>query len=144
MRTLNRSIKFIPMRLKPFKSDTCMDVSPLSANHTKRLNTLKQEMLLQPTNCLSVFDHIVGLALKGLAYNNELYYQFSHSFQNITKFNKIKFLIKVLNNYGLMVLVFRLLLLLLLNIMSQTFFFLSSTKAVNSPLFQSKFYRHSS
>lgn len=64
----------------------------------------------------------VGLALKGFAYNNELYNQFSHSFQNITKFNKIKFLIKVLNNYGLMVLVFRLLLLLLLNIMSQTFF----------------------
>ena len=36
----------------------------LSAKPTKWLNTLKQFVL--PTNCLSVFDHFVGLVLKGL------------------------------------------------------------------------------
>ena len=38
--------------------------NPLSANLTKWSNTIKQ--FVQPTNCLSVFDHFVGLALKGL------------------------------------------------------------------------------
>ena len=37
--------------------------NPLSANHTKWSNTFKQ----LPTNCLSVFDHFVKLALKGLS-----------------------------------------------------------------------------
>ena len=37
---------------------------PLSANPTKWSNTLKQ----LPTKCLSVFDHFVKLALKGLKY----------------------------------------------------------------------------
>ena len=36
----------------------------LSAKPTKWLNTLKQFVL--PTSCLSVFDHFVGLVLKGL------------------------------------------------------------------------------
>ena len=40
--------------------------NPLSANPTKWLNTLKQFIGNLPTNCLSVFDHFVGLALKGL------------------------------------------------------------------------------
>ena len=35
-----------------------------SSNPAKRSNTLKQCRLL-PTNCLGVFDHFVGLALKG-------------------------------------------------------------------------------
>ena len=43
------------------------DVKPLSANFTKWLNTLKQFVGNLPTNCLSVFDHFVGLALKGLS-----------------------------------------------------------------------------
>ena len=34
--------------------------NPLSANPTKWSNTLKQ---LLPTNCLSVFEHFLGLAL---------------------------------------------------------------------------------
>ena len=37
--------------------------NPLSANLTRWSNTLTG---CQPTNCLSVFDHFVGLALKGL------------------------------------------------------------------------------
>ena len=38
------------------------DFSPLSSNPTNWSNTLKQLLM----NCLSVFDHFVGLALKGL------------------------------------------------------------------------------
>ena len=41
-------------------------VNPLSANPTKWSNTLKQFVGKLATNCLSVFDHFVGLALKGL------------------------------------------------------------------------------
>ena len=40
-------------------------VNPLSANPTEWSNTLKTIRRLLPTNCLSVFDHFVGLALKG-------------------------------------------------------------------------------
>ena len=40
--------------------------NPLSANPTKWSNTLKQFVGNLPTNCLSVFDHFKGLALKGL------------------------------------------------------------------------------
>ena len=40
--------------------------NPLSAKSAKWLNTLKQFVGKLPTNCLSVFDHFVGLALKGL------------------------------------------------------------------------------
>ena len=40
----------------------------LSANPTKWSNTLKQFVGNLPTNCLSVFDHIVKLALKRLIY----------------------------------------------------------------------------
>ena len=41
-------------------------INPLSANPTKCSNTLKQFVGKLRTNCLSVFDHFVGLALKGL------------------------------------------------------------------------------
>ena len=40
--------------------------NPLSVNPTKWSNTPKQFVGNLPTNCLSVFDHFVGLALKGL------------------------------------------------------------------------------
>ena len=40
----------------------CFD--PLSANFTKWSNTLKQFVEKLPTNCLSVSDHFLGLALK--------------------------------------------------------------------------------
>ena len=40
--------------------------NPLSAKFIKWSNTLKQFVGKLPTNCLSVFDHFVGLALKGL------------------------------------------------------------------------------
>ena len=38
----------------------------LSSSFTKWSNTLKQFVGKLPTNCLSVFDHFVGLVLKGL------------------------------------------------------------------------------
>ena len=41
-------------------------INPLSAKITKWSNTLKQFVGNLPTNCLSVFDHFVGLALKRL------------------------------------------------------------------------------
>ena len=43
-----------------------MKLNPLSANPTKWSNTLKQFVGELPMNCVSVFDHFVGLALKGL------------------------------------------------------------------------------
>ena len=44
-------------------------VNPLSANPTKWSNTLKQFVGNLPTNRLSVFDHFVGFALKGLRWS---------------------------------------------------------------------------
>ena len=44
----------------------CSLFNPLSANFTKWSNTLKQFVGNLPTNYLSVFDHFVGLAFKGL------------------------------------------------------------------------------
>ena len=44
-------------------------INPLSANLTKRSNTLKQFVGNLLTNCLSVFDHFVALALKGLRFD---------------------------------------------------------------------------
>ena len=42
-------------------------IKPLSAKITKWSNTLKQFVGNLPTNCLSMFDHFVGLAHKGLS-----------------------------------------------------------------------------
>ena len=41
-------------------------LNPLSANFTKWPNTLNQLVSNLPANCLSVFGHFMGLALKGL------------------------------------------------------------------------------
>ena len=41
-------------------------LQPLSAKSTKWSNTLKQFVGKLSTNCLSVFDHLVGLAFKGV------------------------------------------------------------------------------
>ena len=48
-------------------------LNPLSANHTKWSNTLKQIVSNLPTNCLSVFDHFVKLLFKGLQSGYFLY-----------------------------------------------------------------------
>ena len=41
-------------------------INPLSANPEKWPNTLKQFVGNLPTNCLSVFDHFMNLAIKEL------------------------------------------------------------------------------
>ena len=41
-------------------------INPLNAKFTKWPNTHKQFVGKLPTNCLSVFGHFLGLALKGL------------------------------------------------------------------------------
>ena len=48
-------------------SSTHLEVKPLSASFTKWSNTLTQFVGKLPTNCLRVFDHFVGLTLKGLS-----------------------------------------------------------------------------
>ena len=45
----------------------------VSHNFTKWSNTLKQFVGKFPTNCLSVFDHFVGLALQGLSFWQDLF-----------------------------------------------------------------------
>ena len=47
-------------------------LNPLSPNFPKWSKTLKQSVGNMPTNCLSVFDHFVGLALKELIFDNKL------------------------------------------------------------------------
>ena len=60
MKTLNRQ-KVIHSRAK-----ISMSIKPLSANPTKWSNKFKEFVGNLPTNCLSVFDNFVELALKGL------------------------------------------------------------------------------
>ena len=48
--------------------DDFAQINPLSANPTKWSNTLKQFVGSLPTNCLSVFDHFVGLPLEWLSH----------------------------------------------------------------------------
>ena len=50
-----------------FNHDVSIEyLNPLSATITKSSKILKQFVGKLPTNCLSVFDHFVILALKGL------------------------------------------------------------------------------
>ena len=50
-----------------FRTGFELFLNPLNANPTKWPNTLKQFIGKLPTICLSVFDHFVKLALKGLS-----------------------------------------------------------------------------
>ena len=56
--------KIIKNRILNFGSN----INTLSAKLTKWPNTFKQFVGNWPTNCLSVFGHFVGLALKGLMF----------------------------------------------------------------------------
>ena len=63
------NVIFLQLSLKCRLGFSCQDkhtFNPLSAKPTKFSNTLKQFVGNLPTNCLSVFDHFVKLALKGL------------------------------------------------------------------------------
>ena len=50
-----------------FWSSYYTSINPLRTNPAKWSNTLKQFVDYLATNCLSVFDHFVGLALNGLS-----------------------------------------------------------------------------
>ena len=64
-------------------SDEC-PLNPLNANPEKWSNTLKQIVGKLPTICLSVFDHFMNLALKGLKL---LYLLETRSFEALMYFN---------------------------------------------------------
>ena len=78
------NILFIPIPVaQAIKMDRLDENKPLqnafkslSANSEKWSNTLKQFVGNLPTNCLSVFDHFMNLALKGL---NVFSTAFTHS-----------------------------------------------------------------
>ena len=56
-------------------------LNTLSVNPTKWSNTLKQFVDKLPTNCLSVFDHFVRLALKWLKKGSfTVFFQKKYSF----------------------------------------------------------------
>ena len=57
-----------PNTAKQVHTEKCI-FNPLSANFTKWSNTLKQFVGNMPTNCVSVFDYFVGLALNGLKHS---------------------------------------------------------------------------
>ena len=59
-------VNFETMHTELYMLVSTVNFSPLSANPTKWSNTLKQFVGKLPANCLSVFDHFVGFALKGL------------------------------------------------------------------------------
>ena len=76
------------LSLKPQKNSPW--VNPLSANFTKWSNTLKQFVGRLPANCLSVFDHFVGLLLRGLMPDSgHASFEYSWRFLNVlnTNFN---------------------------------------------------------
>ena len=60
-------MKQLLRKLLDIQIDRQLNCNPISANITKWSNTLKQFVGKLPTNCLSVFDYFVGLALKGLS-----------------------------------------------------------------------------
>ena len=64
--TSNYDFLLVDSHSQVFCCKYCKIFNPLSANFTKWSNTLKQFVCKLLTNILSVFDHFVGLAFKGL------------------------------------------------------------------------------
>ena len=56
-----RNMKHIDIKGSP--PNFTSNVNPLSANPTKWSNTLNQFRRQQPTNCFSVLNHLLGLAV---------------------------------------------------------------------------------
>ena len=67
----------------------------LSTNPTKWSNTLKQFVCNLPTNCLSVFDHFVKLALKGLTHkkmkNLKRFFLLQRKFFSLCNLTKLEY-----------------------------------------------------
>ena len=66
-------------------------INPLSTNFTKWPNTLKQFVGKLPTNCLSMFDHFLGLALKGLDSKMNVYLDVLKKLHKTPLFNSLTF-----------------------------------------------------
>ena len=64
-------------------------VNSLSADFTKWSNALKQFVGKLPTNCLSVFDYFVGLALKELMQKEKVHIDCEKGAQISISTNKI-------------------------------------------------------
>ena len=79
---------------------------PLSTNSKKWSNTLKQFVSNFSTNCLSVFDHFVKLALKGS--NNRIIYIFWFSNCDHTDSFHISSLLKIIQILTFRFLIFQL------------------------------------
>ena len=71
--------------------------NPLSANFTKWSNPLKQFFHKSPTNCLDVFDHFVGLALKGLIHHGFIWVNTMASLKTNCIFSANIYLFKINN-----------------------------------------------
>ena len=71
--------------------------NPLIVNPTKWSNTLKQFVGKMPTSYLSVFDHFVGLAIKGL--NNQIINEDVFKQINLIELNSPKFVLLVLSMF---------------------------------------------
>ena len=83
--------RLLPTNIKQkIREDDCpilaRAVNPLRANPTKWSNTLKQFVGILPTNCLSLFDYFVGLALKGLTAARTIKPNFITFLTNLTDF----------------------------------------------------------
>ena len=70
--TSNIYLRFIQAQQR-FHTKPFLHFNHLSANPAKWSNTLKHVVGKLPTNCLSMFDHFVKLALKGLIVFSEAY-----------------------------------------------------------------------
>ena len=71
MKDFRTALSRSSIKLEPidYKNYNLFVFNPLSANPTKWSSTLKQFVGILPTNCLTVFDHFVKLACKGLISN---------------------------------------------------------------------------
>ena len=84
----NISAPWLPIQKKSHNSDVYTFFNSLSANPTKMAKHTQTIPWQQPTNYFSVFDHFMGLALKGLIYCQNshsliLPISISHSWKNI-------------------------------------------------------------
>ena len=69
----NTGLKWVNEDLWPTNiNNSVFLINPLSPNPTKWSNTLKQFFGNLPTNFFGVFDHLVGLALKGLRFISQI------------------------------------------------------------------------
>ena len=63
---LNLTLSVLSLPFEFYLRLCAVTFNPFSANFTKWSNTFKQFVGSLPTNCFSVLDHFVGLALKRL------------------------------------------------------------------------------